>query len=192
MLQRSYRVIDVLWMTSLTWMAMPVGSAAQEPGTVAERDARGTGPHLRVRGDRRRNAVRPLRTRRLQYRARMATHRGSSRLGKALRLDDGIRRFHRLRRTRWLHRGFPVGLPPAGMVWEPRVRQPRWGRPRWGPEHAPRQPGRTERAGRDERPGDRAETDSTSTRVESICGVTQWGARAPITSPPDTLTSGLG
>jgi len=40
MLQRSYRVIGVLGMTALTWMAMPVGSAAQEPGTVVERDAR--------------------------------------------------------------------------------------------------------------------------------------------------------
>ena len=40
MLQRSHRVFGVLTMTVLTWMGMPGGSAAQQPGTVVERDAR--------------------------------------------------------------------------------------------------------------------------------------------------------
>ncbi len=44
MIQRSHRVIGrvigVLGMITLTWLATPVRSAAQEPGTIVARDAR--------------------------------------------------------------------------------------------------------------------------------------------------------
>ena len=44
MIQRSHRdvgrVISVLGMIALTWMASPVRSASQEPGTIVARDAR--------------------------------------------------------------------------------------------------------------------------------------------------------
>ncbi|MAW74255.1 MAG: hypothetical protein CME11_08395, partial [Gemmatimonadetes bacterium] len=44
MIQRSHRdvgrVISVLGMIALTWMASPVRSVSQEPGTIVARDAR--------------------------------------------------------------------------------------------------------------------------------------------------------
>ena len=47
MIQRSHRdvgrVISVLGMIALTWMASPVRSASQEPGTIVARDARAQG-----------------------------------------------------------------------------------------------------------------------------------------------------
>jgi len=40
MIRRSSRVVGLFGMTAVLWMAAPVGSTAQEPGTVVEADAR--------------------------------------------------------------------------------------------------------------------------------------------------------